>query len=369
MTNNGRLRYIRTRRFGVLDSRLPPPPSPEAATTTVGCRGVDLLKTPLPVLELSNVLLHAQRHRTDQVRSQFDEFLRTHGFVFLTAPQSSQPGRIIRDLRDTVHHDLFPNQLEKNDELPTSQNIYWSEKNIPMYRLGYEFCEDGMREVFRVAAGRVDDQPWPDAGGRARSTTLRALGLVRHVCDTILDLLLSGQQTKIPIEAGAKSKDMAVRKPRPGSGSSTWWSPHGQSPSYTKQLVGTIPDRDEDYSVWYSMHYFNTTPLRGETIVTLKAHVDPSLLVVEPFLCPYTRGLQVWNRTTGTWMDVDGPASPVSSLWETGQEVMLLFGGKALGAACNLEPTLHRVVLGSEPRSTVIYEQKYGELFPPPISD
>jgi hypothetical protein len=111
---------------------------------------------------------------------------------------------------------------------------------------------------------------------------------------------------------------------------------------------------------------------------------------MEPFLSPDSRGLQVWDRVGGDWMDCDGPESPCLHL-ATGadtstnsrssegqgqhehprqqQVVSLLFGGKALAAHTGIEATLHRVVTGSQNRRAVIYEQKYEEFFPPPIMD
>jgi hypothetical protein len=108
---------------------------------------------------------------------------------------------------------------------------------------------------------------------------------------------------------------------------------------------------------------------------------------MEPFLSPDSRGLQVWDRVGGNWMDCDGPDSPCLNLAADAstnnsssegqgqghehprQVVSLLFGGKALAAHTGIEPTLHRVVTGSRNRRAVIYEQKYEEFFPPPIMD
>jgi hypothetical protein len=120
------------------------------------------------------------------------------------------------------------------------------------------------------------------------------------------------------------------------------------------------------------MHYFNNGTYAEEdgegATVAVRPHVDPSLLVLEPFLCQETTGLQVWDRKRSRWLDCDGPESPVAHLWED-NEVLLLFVGKALATRCRIDPTLHRVVSGDRPRRTVIYEQKYEEFFPPPSLD
>jgi hypothetical protein len=76
----------------------------------------------------------------------------------------------------------------------------------------------------------------------------------------------------------------------------------------------------------------------------------------------------------GSWMDCDGPNSPMHQLvvdaMDNDEELMLLFAGKAISDAIpTIAPTLHRVVTGTVPRCTVIYEQKYAEFYPPPSFD
>jgi hypothetical protein len=333
--------YSRTRRFGVIE-RL----------DAVGDSTDITISTSLPILDLLDLLLHDRRQTTQSVKELLWEGLRNEGYCFLVSPKRSQPSKIIQKLRRSLHTDLFRVDAEQKNAtgLETSDRVYVSEKGIPMYRLGYELCEDGVRQVFRIAAGSPDDQPWPNCPN-TRETWLRSLGLMRHICDTALDLLLVVDSTG------------RCRKKRPGSGSTAW-----QKDFYSQSSVGGLPERHGDLSVVYAMHYFNEHRLQGEANVTVKAHVDPSILVLEPFLCPHTTGLQVWDRSKSSWMDCDGPTSPAASLWPD-HEVMLLFVGKALGEACNLEPTRHRVVMGDDPRCTVIYEQKYQEFFPPPDFD
>jgi hypothetical protein len=255
-----------------------------------------------------------------------------------------------------------------------------------MYKLGYELAEDGVREFYRMAASNddLDNQSMPD--DTYHQLWRQGMGLCRHVTDTALDLLTRD----LP--------DAPERRKRPESGSASWNSPVPLAPRA----------RPGDYSVLYAMHYFNDADENANANdngssncnaqapadrISLGAHVDPSLLVMEPFLTPDSRGLQVWDRISGDWMDCDGPNSPCvqlnagagagtgtgtggSSSHEHQQEghgqhqvVSLLFGGKALAAHTDIEATLHRVVAGSRNRRAVIYEQKYSEFFPAPTMD
>jgi hypothetical protein len=119
-----------------------------------------------------------------------------------------------------------------------------------------------------------------------------------------------------------------------------------------------------------------TTMATPIATATVKRNSQPTeiVLVMEPFLTPDRRGLQVWDCISGNWMDCDGTDSPCvqltagpatdSSSHENQQEgheqqhaVSLLFGGKALAAYTDIEATLHRVVAGSRNRRAVIYGQ------------
>lgn len=208
--------------------------------------------------------------------------------------------------------------------------------------------------------------------------------MMRHVCDTALDLVLYDD------EADSADGWMRPEKRRVERPHSYFWTQNN--------LSSVMRDRVGDFSVLYAMHYFNNTEKGGSEDdssdefldpaptsssklppgIAVKAHVDPSVLVLEPFLCQETTGLQVWDRERGDWMDCDGPNSPAASLWEKQLEVMLLFVGKAMTTAtessssCSsapIEPTLHRVVTGDRPRRTVIYEQKYEEFYSAPALD
>jgi hypothetical protein len=305
------------------------------------------------VIDVADLLLHEQKGNSKAVRHSLRTGLERDGFCFLTSPyKSGRVSRLLNELRTSLNTELFPDSSVVDGKrnvagLETSENVYVSEKGVPMYRLGYELCEDRVREVFRVAAGSPDDQRWPPSD--VRETWLRCLGLMRHITDTALHLLLD---------------DPSQIRDRPYGKSSSWMKDR-----YAQSKVGSLTDRSGDFSVLYAMHYFNDSnaelPQPG---VAVKAHVDPSLLVLEPFLFPYTTGLQVWDRENDCWIDCDGPTSPAFHLWRD-HEVCLLFAGKALASQTGMQPTLHRVVTGDVPRRTVIYEQKYEELFPPPILD
>lgn len=255
-----------------------------------------------------------------------------------------------------------------------------------MWKLGYELCPDDVREAFRVHAGRPDDQPWPlntNATGQddnVRSTWLQGLGLCRNICDEALQLTLGGfpqadessPETKIPI------------RNRPGSGRKWWLHPDSIPPR------GEIRERVGDYSVLYSMHYFNDNREkekimdaqihsnnsgnidndRGMLEVNVKTHVDPSLFVVEPFTTVHSPGLQVFDPSIEQWIDCDGPTSPILDVLQQGEQAMIIFVGRAFAQHCQqtkgVTPTLHRVVKADKSRRTIIYEQKYEEYFPPP---
>ena len=248
-------------------------------------------------------------------------------------------------MRLALHEQLFPNHTP--NDLPTSDLVYLSEKSVPMWKLGYEKSEDGIREFFRIHGACVDDQPWPSALS-FRETWLRGLALCRHVCDEALHLCIDSVPSRV----------------RPSSGSKAW-----ASTKYSQTPFGQVSDRKGDFSVLYGMHYFNETDLGqasddDNAIIALKQHVDPSLCVLEPFLAANCPGLQVLDQATNQWIDCDGPNSPVASHITDKEELMCLFVGRAF---CKhrpeVQPTLHRVVSSNQSRRSIIYEQKYEEYF------
>jgi hypothetical protein len=332
----------------------------------------------LPELDLVDLLLHEERNKTKLIQSYLRQALEERGFCLLTCSSNSQPGRVFENLQESLRTDLFPvsGSTKNAGQLPTSDTVYVSERGVPMYKLGYELAEDSVREFYRMAAHMDDNdnQSLPDDA--YHQLWRQGMGLCRHVTDTALDLLTRD----LP--------NAPERRKRPESGSASWNSPVLRDPRA----------RPGDYSMLYAMHYFNDTDEKGAQLpadgIALGAHVDPSLLVMEPFLSPDSRGLQVWDRVGGDWMDCDGPESPCLHLATGADEdtnsregqgqgqgqgqhehprqqhiVSLLFGGKALAAHTGIEATLHRVVTGSRNRKAVIYEQKYEEFFPPPTMD
>jgi hypothetical protein len=124
------------------------------------------------------------------------------------------------------------------------------------------------------------------------------------------------------------------------------------------------------------MHYFNQTDTPfmdqdGDIRISVKQHVDPSLFVLEPFLADQP-GLQVFSQ--GEWVTCDGPKSPIHGALDDDHMGMVLFVGKAFSKTVardgnSVQPTPHRVITAGRRRTTMIYEQKYEEFFPPPILD
>jgi hypothetical protein len=255
------------------------------------------LVTNLPILALEDLLLHKHRHKTTQIQELLLAALHNFGFIILTTPSTSRPARIIQNMRYSIHTQLFPElpktvasknkhanhrkenseQIQKNGIMASNRNVaglkisdvvYVSEKGVPMYKLGYELCEDRVREIFRVAAGDPDEfKVWPsdnDNSVRTRSTWLQGLGLMRHVTDTALDLLLlSSSATAVDSShPSVSSLTLPQRKRRPHSGRCAWL-----------QETQTAPQqpRTGDHSVLYAMHYFNED--NNDTEAVAKNHV------------------------------------------------------------------------------------------------
>lgn len=352
-------------------------------------------------------------------------YLEKYGFVILAVPSSSEAAQVVRRLQNTMEEDFFP---EGDGEAINCAGLlrgdfpYISERGVPMYRLGYEYCEDGIREVYRVHCGSPDSQPWPtntsqtniSSSSSCRQDFLRAMCLCRYICDIALHLTLGYEQSH----------------QRKGSGRSSWKS---AEPSlsrrrehkvttipYYSRPNGTLPHREGDYSVMYAMHYFNRNGTNvsaarsilyddgDNTPLNVKSHVDPSLFVLEPYLSK-VEGLQIRpTNSTSEWITVDGVSSHVQQLLREKHlrhrhgtlhnnskdsstdaaldEVhpMVLFIGRAFAQVAktrcgrNVSPTLHRVIAPYETdrgskqqrrRIVTIYEQKYEEYFPTPLLD
>jgi hypothetical protein len=283
----------------------------------------------------------------EKLRQELLHHLQTHGFVVLTLPRNSLPGRIILEMQDSVDNDFFPGS-DRPSFTATGDRVYCSEKGVPMWPVGYEYSsDDGVREVFRVAAGWPDGVPYPSPN--ARTKWIRGLAFCRNVCDRALQTALA-----IP-----------KLKKRPGSSTSTW-----KNAEYSMQDRQPLPERQGDYSVLYAMHYFNkdNTPYQDDnTQINLKQHVDPSLFVLEPFLAAEP-GLQLFSQ--GQWITCDGPSSPIHQILADDRMGMVLFVGTGFCRHLpEIQPTLHRVITAGRRRTTMIYEQKYEEFFPPPSFD
>mmetsp|Transcript_12118 Transcript_12118/g.33359 ORF Transcript_12118/g.33359 Transcript_12118/m.33359 type:complete len:396 (-) Transcript_12118:56-1243(-) len=341
----------------------------------------------LPVLQLADLLLHAKRGTTRQMASKLMTALQRHAYCLLQFPRTSLPGAIVDNMRHVLHNELFASR-HNAQHLEVSETVYVSETGVPMWKLGYERSEDGVREFFRIHGGRPDDQPWPHA---ARTRWLRGLALCRHICDEALGLCLDQAATD------TSSAVPSVRK-RPGRGRWTW-----KSDKYASTPINDIEERFGDFSVMYSMHYFNDVDVGSESKeermsdpkenasagantveasceetdvddasssvrINVKQHVDPSLCVLEPYLCTDCPGLQVWDEHYRKWIDTDGPDSPVANLKRNmpDDDFMCLFVGRAFARhITSVKPTLHRVVAGPSgaSRRSIIYEQKYEEFF------
>jgi isopenicillin N synthase-like dioxygenase len=282
----------------------------------------------LPVMELSDLLLNRPH-----VQETLWRLLRTHGHVILKAKASSKAAQVVDRMKQSLCTDFFPSPHERNVQQLQQGEVYTSEKGVPMWKTGYELCDD-IREAYRVNCGAIDGAPWPTT--EARQAWLQGMAVCRHVCDVCLDL-----------------------------------------------IVGYTPKRRTagDFSVLYAMHYFNDDSSKearqsglvtgvADVTINVKEHVDPSLFVLEPFLAE-TEGLQVFCQSTHRWITCDGPSSPIHSALGENETAMVLFLGKALAANTQdrLTPTLHRVIASPHSRRTLIYEQKYQEFFPVPVMD
>ena len=173
-------------------------PSTSPSTSTTNYDFHTHTHTPeLPVIRVKNLLLHRQNNNSNVIRDELWDALERFGFVILSVSKTSEIGTIVDDLAhviDTVffpktssqieqridkhkqkekhehnhlreqtqhlhddhHHNTFPSTLIN---LPSKQRspsrnlgnlesgfVYVSEKEIPMWKLGYELCDD-VREV------------------------------------------------------------------------------------------------------------------------------------------------------------------------------------------------------------------------------
>ena len=131
-----------------------------------------------------------------------------------------------------------------------------------------------------------------------------------------------------------------------------------------------------DFSVAYALHYPNgeggapTLPVEvaGEAGILVKAHVDPSLFVVEPV--SDVAGLDVYDPVSNMWLNVERSSKSPASEW-------VVFGGRCLEASTGVKACLHRVTssdyhdggaekpggIKSPRRFCFIYEQKLEDFY------
>jgi hypothetical protein len=373
----------------------------------------------VPVMDFMELMdRRNQRAASNMLWSYLEKF----GYVILTVPSSSTVAKILHRLQETIEQDFFPRGGEEEGQINCAGLLrgdypYISERGVPMYRLGYECCDDGVREVYRVHCGRPDSQPWPTKKASSRYDFLRGMCLCRYICDVALELTLGYDNIGHRKGSGRQSWKLEGKEPTRRRGVDT------ALPYYAKPY-GTLPDRKGDYSVMYAMHYFNNNCKESshnasnestlyfddddDVPLNVKSHVDPSLFVLEPYLSK-VEGLQIRPAySTKEWITVDGISSNVQQLvkqqlqdqehgggtsskqdgdYITDESVhtMVLFVGRAFAQIAKtrcgkiVSPTLHRVIApNSTPcsrnskqrrRIATIYEQKYEEYFPPPLLD
>jgi hypothetical protein len=366
-----------------------------------------------PVVAWEDIMFHERRQTTQSVQNQLYQYLSEYGFCFIDV-SNPHAVNVLQAMRESLFTDFFPNAVttkettkehrHRRHHLQTSNELYVSEKGIPMYKLGYEYTR--IRELFRIAGKNPDSVQYPSSE-RVRSIWLQGLSLMRDTTDAVLDLLLLLSSSSPLLDSSNVCTNGTTPPKQPPAPPPRRHRRGHMGATWTKTPVSNriTKDREGDFSVLYAMHYFNdydndkntTEPVvLPEPGVAVKAHVDPSILVLEPFLCPTSVGLQVWDRrqtaaaaaanhsdTTNDaasslsyWLDCDGPNSIFHKQQQQQQQEqhghywMLLFCGKALAQHIpDIAPTRHRVVAGSGPRCTIIYEQKYQEFFPPPTFD
>ena len=93
------------------------------------------------------------------------------------------------------------------------------------------------------------------------------------------------------------------------------------------------------------------------SLPNMRAHTDPGLLTLT--LASHHTGLELLDRASGTWIDVEAMCRPGVDC--------IVFGGEALQLASGgrYEAAVHRVRHGAQPRVSVVYEMRIGSVTPP----
>jgi hypothetical protein len=111
----------------------------------------------LPVMRLDDLLLCGSSKTTEgKVANVLRSHLERFGFVVLRYSPTSEAGQVVHDLKRTVDQDLFPtdDKLTRNPSHLGNGHTYVSERGVPMWRLGYEECDD-IREVRLAPLGNT----------------------------------------------------------------------------------------------------------------------------------------------------------------------------------------------------------------------
>ncbi|GMI33063.1 hypothetical protein TrCOL_g2327 [Triparma columacea] len=302
-------------------------------------------------------------------------FLLTYGALGDASSPSSSAALVLEAIVATVEgmkSTLTPNTANwpPSQCSVSSGDVYFNERDVPMYRLGYDDGtggesgdKDKIREYFRVANGNI-----PGVGGWREwgREVVRGTCFCSYLADVLLHHTLGPKR----------------RKPK-RSHMSRWMNP--ESIDLEEPSLGGV--KGGDFSILYAMNYFNTlssishasspsfTGSDGRPL-SLREHVDPSLFVIEPVVGRGVGGLEIWDKLGERWVAADGEGAEAINCLEEGEDCMAVFVGKAFERAWKSEKpnepaihaTLHRVRQPVEmevgtPRRAVIYEQKYAEYF------
>jgi hypothetical protein len=269
----------------------------------------------------------------------FAALLRARGFVILTGV--AEGARLYRALERELmlffHGGTFGGCGSAAKERCVG-GVYVNEREVPMWRCGYEYVDDKVREAFRVhAAADQAELAWPSVAAQA------AWQALVHFCQGLADRALA-----LALET-APGKARAAR-------------------AATLAQLEACRLSGGDLSVAYALHYPNdeggapTLPLEvtgGQAGLCVKAHVDPSLVVLEPIAD--VPGLDVFDPLSQAWVSVERASLRPGEDW-------VVFGGRCLEAAAGVRACVHRVTASNfghaqsaaRRRFCFIYEQKLG---------
>mmetsp|Transcript_50951 Transcript_50951/g.65248 ORF Transcript_50951/g.65248 Transcript_50951/m.65248 type:complete len:322 (+) Transcript_50951:88-1053(+) len=282
----------------------------------------------------------------DVTSAHEEEFLRLfskHGFVILSQVSAEKQ---YRDLEKEMMK--FFISANKDLKAKSVGEIYVNERGTPMFYSGYEHVEDKVREAFRVHA-TSQGLAWP-------SKRLPQLWhSLTSTCSQITDRALA--------LALVRSKHITSNEE-----STT------KKPTLDQEIASIEKNRRTgDFSVAYALHYPNfeggaptlSQNVAGEKGINVKAHVDPSLFVLEPV--SDVAGLDVFDQASKQWLSVENVSRHPGSDW-------VLFGGRCLEKVTNgmIKACLHRVTADGyhedelaigKRRFCFIYEQKLADFY------